>query len=100
MLVFDIDHATHEQLAKLEAQLSYYRFIAHASHQDRSGDRRVRYVATLSRPVVLAGEWLQSAAAGTSSRSRLTARSGDASRSLSEQASADADYYLSRTTAT
>jgi hypothetical protein len=52
LLVLDIDHvATDERLAEIEARLTSYRRIIHASHSDRPADRCVRIVLMLSRPV-------------------------------------------------
>jgi hypothetical protein len=52
LLVLDIDHvATDERLGEIEARLTPYRRIIHASHSDRPADRCVRIVLTLSRPV-------------------------------------------------
>jgi len=56
LLVFDVDHVTEGQLIEFNKRLSGIRYLAHSSHQDRPGDRRMRYVAALSRPV-LAREW-------------------------------------------
>lgn len=56
-LVFDVDHATDEQLAAMRLKLAPYRFAEHASHHDRAGDHRRRIVIELSRPV-LSAEWL------------------------------------------
>ncbi|MCX5743924.1 MAG: AAA family ATPase, partial [Proteobacteria bacterium] len=56
LLALDVDHTTDDRLDAINSRLSKLRCLVHASHRDRPGDRRVRLVIALSRPV-LASEW-------------------------------------------
>ncbi len=55
-LVVDADHLSNAELAEVFARLEVYQYIAHATHSDRPGDRCVRIVIPLSRPVS-AADW-------------------------------------------
>jgi hypothetical protein len=50
-LVLDLDHLTDEELDDTAMRLEPYRYIAHATHGDRAGDRALRAVIAMSRPV-------------------------------------------------
>lgn len=51
-LVVDIDHVTDDdQLFALLEGIAAHRYVVHASHSDRPGDRCVRVVLAISRPV-------------------------------------------------
>lgn len=56
LLSLDIDHVTDDALRDLASRFEALRYIAHATHSDRAGDRCLRMVVALSRPV-LADEW-------------------------------------------
>jgi hypothetical protein len=51
LLSLDLDHLTQEQLQHADARLRPYRYIAHSTHNDRAGDRALRVILPLSRPV-------------------------------------------------
>lgn len=51
VLIADIDHVTNEDLDAILERLTGYAYILHSSHSDRPGDRCVRIVFRLSRPV-------------------------------------------------
>jgi hypothetical protein len=55
-LVLDIDHVPDAALAALRDHLARYQHVIHATHADRSGDRCLRAVVQLSRPV-MPHEW-------------------------------------------
>lgn len=55
-LVVDIDHASDEELTTRLAPIAPYRHIVHGSHSDRPGDRCLRVVLAVSRPVT-PDEW-------------------------------------------
>lgn len=55
-LVVDIDHVPDEQIASRLAPIEPYRHIVHGSHSDRFGDRCVRVILDVSRPVT-PDEW-------------------------------------------
>ena len=50
-LVLDLDHMSEEELGRAAHVLEPYRYIAHASHSDRPGDRCLRVVLELDSPV-------------------------------------------------
>lgn len=50
-IVLDLDHMTDEQVLDVAHKLAPYRYIAHATHTDRAGDRCLRVVLELSAPV-------------------------------------------------
>jgi hypothetical protein len=56
LLVVDLDHLSDEQLGAALAPLLPYQRILHASHSDRPGDRCVRAIVAISRPVTR-DEW-------------------------------------------
>lgn len=56
LLVIDLDHLTDEQLVDAIGKFAPYRHIVHASHSDRPGDRCLRVIVALTRPV-LGSEW-------------------------------------------
>ena len=62
LFVGDLDHLTEEQLAACARRLAGYRHILHATHSDAPGDRAMRAVIPLSRPVPV-GEWRSTRAA-------------------------------------
>lgn len=55
-LVLDVDHLDDAGVMAAFTALAAYRLIAHSSHSDRPGDRCLRFVVALSRPV-LGHEW-------------------------------------------
>jgi hypothetical protein len=55
-LTLDIDHVSEAALAALHDHLSRYQHMIHATHADRPGDRCLRVVVQLSRPV-MPTEW-------------------------------------------
>jgi len=55
-LVLDLDHLTDDALAAALKKLEPYEYVLHSSHSDRPGQRCVRVVLLLSRPVTRA-EW-------------------------------------------
>jgi hypothetical protein len=50
-LVVDLDHMTESELLASAEKIEKYEYIAHASHSDRPGDRCLRVVIPLDRPV-------------------------------------------------
>lgn len=50
-LVFDVDHATDDQLDEVRSRISGYRYLIHGTHSDLPNKRFVRIVVALSRPV-------------------------------------------------
>lgn len=56
LLVVDLDHMTELMLAQVAIALQPYRYIVHATHSDREGDRCMRAVIDLDAPVP-ATEW-------------------------------------------
>lgn len=56
LLVVDLDHMTELMLAQVAIALQPYRYIVHATHSDRPGDRCLRAVIDLDAPVP-ADEW-------------------------------------------
>lgn len=55
-LVIDIDHVTDEELPSILERIAPFDHIVHASHSDRPGDRCLRVIIRLTRPV-LGQEW-------------------------------------------
>ncbi len=55
-LVLDVDHATEATVEAFRGQLADYQHMLHTTHADRPGDRCMRVVVQLSRPV-LPTEW-------------------------------------------
>lgn len=51
VFAIDLDHMTDLQLAAVALKLEPYRYIAHATHSDRDGDRCLRVVLALDQPV-------------------------------------------------
>lgn len=56
LLVLDIDHRTEAETLGLREALLRYRHMIHATHSDRPGDRCMRVVIPLSRPVTFLEE--------------------------------------------
>ena len=56
VLVVDLDHMTEHIFAQVAIALQPYRYIVHATHSDREGDRCMRAVIDLDAPVP-ASEW-------------------------------------------
>jgi len=56
VLVLDLDHVADAEFPSIEPKLAGYAYALHASHSDRPGDRCVRAVVSLTRPVPVA-EW-------------------------------------------
>jgi hypothetical protein len=54
LLVFDVDHATDDQIDEVRARIGAHRYLVHSTHSDRPGDRFVRIIIALSRPIARA----------------------------------------------
>lgn len=50
-LVLDLDHLTESALLEALQRVEPYKYIAHATHSDRPGDRCLRIVMALSEPI-------------------------------------------------
>jgi site-specific DNA-adenine methylase len=55
-LVVDLDHLTEAGLIDAAEKIEPYEYIAHASHSDRPGDRCLRVVIPLDKPIA-GGDW-------------------------------------------
>lgn len=58
LLVLDFDHLSDRELDASLSRLTAYQHVVHASHSDRPGNRCVRAIVALSRPVI-AKDWMR-----------------------------------------